>query len=99
MPSDGGGTGKAHQWNPAVLDQLLADGVWRTNHQIENAFQIVAVQHAIAQLLDGDGSQGSLWRLPPQDAIAAYGGNHRIPRPHGHGEVERSDHSGNTQRV
>ena len=47
----------------------------------------------------GQGGERGLFRRLPHHRVAADHGQRGIPRPHGHGEVERGDDAAHTQRV
>ena len=51
----------------------------------------MTVEHAVADLLHGDGRQRRIGRGLPQRTIAAHRRDHGVPGPHRHREVERAD--------
>ena len=80
-------------------NQALADRLARPDHQVEDALQAVAVEHAVADLLHGDGGQRRLRRRPPQHAIAAHRRDHGVPGPHRDREIEGADHAHDAERM
>ncbi len=98
-PAHFGRSREAYQRNPPVVHQRLADRIARADHQIENALEIVPLQHAVADFLHRDRRQRRFRRRPPQHAIPAHRRDHRVPRPHGHRKIERADHAHDAQRM
>src|SRR5262249_27594271 len=91
MPSHFGRTGEADQRDTAVSNGSLRDGLAGPNHEVEDALDSVPVEHAIANFLYGDGGERRFRRGAPQHTISADRGDHCVPRPHGHREIERAD--------
>ena len=85
--------------NPAILDQPLADGGVVSDDQLEDAAPAMALEHAIANVLHGNGGQGRFERRLPDDAIATHRGEQRVPGPHRHRKVEGRDHAHDAERL
>ncbi len=82
------GTGKGNQWHPLVIDQALADAAAGTDDEVEDALQIVAFHHPVADVLDGDRSQRRVRGRLPDHGAATDGGQGGVPGPYGNREVE-----------
>ncbi|VTR69364.1 hypothetical protein DESC_740103 [Desulfosarcina cetonica] len=95
-----GGAGYRDQGDARILDQPLPDGTAASHHQRKEALGDdigIVAQNVGQDVLDGDGGKRRLGRGLPEDGVAAYGGQHGVPGPWGHREVERTNDADHPQ--
>ncbi len=96
----GRGAGGREHGHAGIIYQNLTDGTL-ADEQFEQAFGRIAEagQGALGDGVGGQGREGRLFGRLPHHGVAADQGQGRVPRPHGHGEVEGRDHAAHTERV
>jgi hypothetical protein len=98
-PIAGRAGGRDHR-HAVVVDQHFAD-VALADQQAEQAFRRIAeaFDGALAMACTAKRGQRCLFRRLPHHRVAADQRQRRVPRPHGHGEVEGRDHAAHAQRM
>ena len=77
----------------------LAHDPARPDEQREDPRHAVVGHHPVGDVLHGDGGERRRLGGLPDDGIAADRGDRRVPRPHGHREIERRDHAHGPERM
>ena len=100
MATRPGRAGKGDQVHPGVLHHRLPNGGGIPDQQRKDAFgNIVFLQHIADDMLAGDRGQRHLVGGLPDVHIAAHRGDHRIPGPYRHREIEGGNHAHDAQRM
>jgi hypothetical protein len=89
---------RADQRQAPVGDHRLADGLVAADHEAEHAGIAHERRDAVGDAVGRHRRQGREQAGLPQNAVAADGREHRVPRPDGVREVERGDHAHGTKR-
>ena len=98
MATDAGRTRERNQRNTAVVVHHIAGRV--TAHQgADAAGQVIVFQYFSDNFLAGHGTKRYFGTGFPDTHVAADPSQGRVPRPHGHREVEGGNHAYHTQRV
>src|SRR5262249_53656065 len=71
-----GRAGEADERDARVVEDGFADGLTRADYEVEYAAEVMAIQHAIADLLNGDRGERRVGRWTPKHTIAADRGDH-----------------------
>jgi len=82
-------TGKRQQRHPPIIDESAGKIGSRIDEHLKYRRKSVALQHAVANVLNRQRAQRGLWRGLPDGCVAGDRGQERIPRPYGHGKIER----------
>ena len=99
LAADGAGTGKRHEIDALVVDELAGEFVAAVVEQIKHGRHVHVGQCLGDDFLHGDAAQRCLRRGLPDVDVAADGGDQRVPRVHGDREIEGRNRADNAERM
>jgi hypothetical protein len=90
---------EGHQRQALVPQHALPHLAARADGQRRQRAEALGLEHRPAHVGQADGAQRRLRGRLPQHRVAAHEGQHRVPGPHRHREVEGRDAAHHAQRV